>query len=202
VWLLPVGTTDGPDWVIIGAIYGSPANFPGDVTWGAWTSAPWGRVLADGTQYNTTGITAALFAAIGYTYGGSGAVFRVPDLRGKVPVMAGAGVAVGGGALTTRSLGQAGGDEQMQQHDHANTTAESANHTHTVPVGTFGQISNYANEVSGGLGGTGSAIGPSGRGTPPTSIDSNGHIHGTTVSGTGTGGNMQPFLVLNAAIWL
>jgi microcystin-dependent protein len=55
----------------------------------AMNSAPTGWLAADGNEYDKTGTYAALFAAIGTTYGetnGSGGAgtshFRVPDLRG------------------------------------------------------------------------------------------------------------------------
>ena len=41
--------------------------------------------LCDGTQYPTATYP-ALFALISYTYGGSGANFAVPDLRGRAPI--------------------------------------------------------------------------------------------------------------------
>lgn len=46
------------------------------------TTAPTNFVLCDGTSYATAS-QPALFAAIGYSCGGSGANFNVPDLRGQ-----------------------------------------------------------------------------------------------------------------------
>jgi hypothetical protein len=46
------------------------------------TAPPNGWLPADGRSISTSGVNAALFAAIGYTYGGSGASFNLPDLRG------------------------------------------------------------------------------------------------------------------------
>jgi microcystin-dependent protein len=46
------------------------------------TSAPTGFLMCDGTSYATSAYP-ALFAAIGYSCGGSGANFNVPDLRGQ-----------------------------------------------------------------------------------------------------------------------
>jgi hypothetical protein len=46
------------------------------------TTAPSGYLLCDGTSY-TTSAWPNLFAAIGYSCGGSGANFNVPDLRGQ-----------------------------------------------------------------------------------------------------------------------
>jgi microcystin-dependent protein len=51
----------------------------------AGSTAPLGYLLADGTSYATT-LYPGLFAAIGYAYGGAGANFNVPDLRGRVAV--------------------------------------------------------------------------------------------------------------------
>jgi microcystin-dependent protein len=48
----------------------------------AMNSAPAGWLAADGSSISTGGANAALFAAIGYTYGGSGSSFNLPDLRG------------------------------------------------------------------------------------------------------------------------
>lgn len=48
----------------------------------AMNSAPAGWLIADGSSISTGGVNAALFAAIGYTYGGSGESFNLPDLRG------------------------------------------------------------------------------------------------------------------------
>lgn len=48
-------------------------------------AAPTGYVLCDGSVYDGTSTTyAALWAAIGATYGGVQAAFNVPDLRGRV----------------------------------------------------------------------------------------------------------------------
>lgn len=48
-------------------------------------TAPAGYLLCNGASLNVT-TYAALFAIIGYTYGGSGASFSLPDLQGRVPV--------------------------------------------------------------------------------------------------------------------
>ena len=62
-----------------------------------------------------------LFLAIGYTYGGSGANFNVPDMRGRV------GVGLGQGAgLTDRPLADISGAET-----HTLTVAQMPNHSHT-----------------------------------------------------------------------
>jgi len=53
----------------------------GTIIWFAANSAPPGYLAANGASVSTS-TYAALFAAIGYTFGGSGGAFNVPDLRG------------------------------------------------------------------------------------------------------------------------
>jgi microcystin-dependent protein len=48
----------------------------------AGNSVPTGYLKCDGTQYSTT-TYAALFAVIGYTYGGTGSLFSMPNLVSK-----------------------------------------------------------------------------------------------------------------------
>jgi hypothetical protein len=51
----------------------------------AGSSAPTGWLLCDGTSYSTT-TYANLFSTVGYTFGGSGENFSVPNLKGRVVV--------------------------------------------------------------------------------------------------------------------
>jgi microcystin-dependent protein len=85
---------------------GVVADFAGDV-------APIGWYICDGAAKDTT-TDAALFAVIGYKYGGSGSSFNLPDCRGRVT--AGLDPAGTAGRLTTagsgvdgKTLGAAGG---------------------------------------------------------------------------------------------
>jgi hypothetical protein len=54
----------------------------GSVIYHAASAAPTGYLKANGASLSTT-TYATLFASIGYTFGGSGASFSVPDLRGE-----------------------------------------------------------------------------------------------------------------------
>jgi microcystin-dependent protein len=75
--------------------------------------------IADGTSL----LAAAypdLFAVIGYSYGGAGASFNLPDTRSRAVVAAGAGP-----GLTARSMGAKGGLETV-----ALTATQNGPHTH------------------------------------------------------------------------
>lgn len=110
-----------------------------------WTPPPAGTVIAfaasavpngwlacDGSSV-TTGAYPTLFSVVGYTYGGSGASFTLPDLCNRTPICAGTGT-----GLTARSLGATGGaaavtlaagESGLASHSH--TVTETA-HTHTI----------------------------------------------------------------------
>jgi microcystin-dependent protein len=70
------------------ALHGVPA---GTVVPYAGSTAPAGWVFADGGSLSTA-TYADLFAAVGYTYGGSGGSFNVPDMRNRYPIGSGNGV--------------------------------------------------------------------------------------------------------------
>lgn len=72
------------------------------------TYAPEGWVLCDGATLQISAYE-ALYALIGTIYGGDGAqTFKVPDLRGRLPIHKGAGP-----GLTNRAMGGAFGVEQV-----------------------------------------------------------------------------------------
>ena len=87
----------------------------------AGTSAPANYLVCDGTSYDT-GTYAALYSAIGYTWGGSGANFNVPNLQGFVTAGA-------GGSLPplTNTVGSTGGASTVKL-----VGANLPPHTHTV----------------------------------------------------------------------
>ena len=71
-------------------------------------------LIANGASLATTGTYAALFALFGYTYGGSGANFNLPNLTSRFPMGAGSLATVGGEAT------------------HLLTAAELAAHAHPI----------------------------------------------------------------------
>ncbi|GEM_PF-2130868 len=138
-------------------------------------TAPTGWVNCDGSSYSTTGAMATLFGVIGYTYGGSGANFNVPNMQGNVPVGQGGGF----------SLAGAGGEQQ-----HVLTQAEMPSHSHS----SSHSWNSPAGPPQGSNTGGGSGFVSGSTETTDFSL---------TINNTGGGGahnNMQPYLVLNYII--
>lgn len=171
----------------------------GSVTAYAGSTAPTGWLLCYGQSVSTT-TYAALFAVIGYTYGGSGASFTIPDMRGRAVAgkddMGGSAAgritaAVSG--ITGTTLGAGGGVEGVTL-----STSQIPSHQH----------------FSLWIGDGGSGVAPTTT-TYPSSIADRGNnynynIEGTTniangglTSATGGGAvhtNTQPTLILNYII--
>jgi microcystin-dependent protein len=128
------------------------------------TAAPTGFLFCDGSTYGTATYP-TLFNAIGYTYGGAGTAFSVPDLRGRA--IAGKDMANNGGGtalrLTTSGagingtvLGTASGAEvyalgsaQLPSHSHsASASTASLNHQHSGNVNSGGGHSHGMDNAS------------------------------------------------------
>lgn len=73
--------------------------FAGEIKLFAGTFAPEGWFFCNGVSLNTSQYS-ELFAVIGYTYGGSGSSFNLPDLRAYAPMGQGQGA-----GLTNRTVG-------------------------------------------------------------------------------------------------
>lgn len=108
----------------------------------AMNTAPTGWLKANGASLSTT-TYAALFAVIGYTFGGSGASFSLPDLRGEFV----RGWDDSRGVDISRAFGSSQADD-------------FESHTHNVgggfgTSGSFGAMAgSTSNQVSGATGGT------------------------------------------------
>ena len=86
---------------------------PGAIMDFAGAAAPSGWLLCQGQSLSTT-TYAALFAAIGYLYGGSGANFNVPDLGGRVTAgkeTTATRLTTAGAGIDGATLGAAGGTQ-------------------------------------------------------------------------------------------
>jgi microcystin-dependent protein len=103
-----------------------------------WTtnSAPSGWLLCDGTSVLTSAY-AALFAVIGYTFGGTGGSFTLPDFRNRFPVGSGDSYAIAG----------TGGSKDAVVVSHTHTASVSdPGHNHTYQaLGNFDGIQTLAN---------------------------------------------------------
>jgi microcystin-dependent protein len=114
---------------------GAAAAPPGAVLGFAGAAAPSGWLLCDGTSY-LTATYPALFAAIGYTWGGAGPNFNVPDMARRTMVGSGG---VGTGTLGN-AVGNVGGAEthvltvpELAAHNHPENV-----HSHNVTLSTQG----------------------------------------------------------------
>lgn len=103
---------------------------------GATSNVPTGWILANGASLSTATYP-ALFAVIGYSFGGSGASFSVPDLNVGFFLV---------GSTSTPGSGFMTGSADS----YLNTTW---NHTHSVDPAAFTSAAASANQVSAGSGG-------------------------------------------------
>jgi microcystin-dependent protein len=107
----------------------APLSVPaGVISQFAGSTAPSGYLLCQGQTLSTTAY-ANLFSTIGYTYGGGGTSFKVPDLQSRIPVGKGPDAEFD-------NLGETGGaktvaitEAQMPAHTHVQNS-----HTHYLPT--------------------------------------------------------------------
>ena len=103
----------------------------GEIRMFAGTFAPSGWAFCDGRELSIAEHM-SLYSLIGTTYGtGAGQSFRLPDLRGRLPIHTGSGP-----GLTSRSCGmQVGAQTATMAIENIST------HSHLVNVGGAGQFS-------------------------------------------------------------
>jgi len=157
------------------------AGLVGEIKMWSTASAPTGYLLCDGSSVSTT-IYAALFAVIGYTFGGSGASFTLPDYRGRMPI------GVSGSYLLASTGGSA--DAVVVSHTHTATSTDSG-HVHNTGFGLASDV------VSGGpitiqVTKAGAANTGTGTANITTTVNSTGS--------SGTGANLPPYLAISFII--
>jgi microcystin-dependent protein len=188
----------------------------------AGAAAPSGWLLCDGASYSTA-TENGLFLAIGYTYGGSGGAFNVPDLRGRVT----AGPDGGTGRLNIpnpSTVGSAGGEgttvlttAHLAVHAHGPGTLQAADHLHSpggLYTGSHAHTGSAGNPDSGATGRFGqgdgvnvwdiatSTVGNLGIGGQTGAADRLLYLGGATANaGSGTAhNNTQPTMIMNKII--
>lgn len=192
-----------------GLRFGAPAIPPGTIMDYAGASGTIPPYLAgewlfcDGSSLSSSSYP-GLFAAIGYTYGGSSGTFALPDLRGRARFgrdnmggTAAGRITSAETSITGTTLGASGGSQsvalteaQLATHTHAATTSSDGAHTHTY---------NGASFQPGGPYGGGAVAAYSSQ----TTASTGNHTHTITVNNTGHGdrhSNMPPAMIINALI--
>ena len=171
----------------------------------AWSgninALPQGYFLCDGTLLNTT-TYAALFNIIGYTHGGSGSNFKLPDLRDRFIIGAGSSYNVGdtGGSANAVTVSHTHGSGSYSALD-----AGTHNHSFTNQTGSRGpQFIAFSREDTNPPApsdGTGYAQGSNGNDKIMEIQSVPNHTH--TVSGTSaatgvsaTNANLPPYYAL------
>jgi microcystin-dependent protein len=189
----PIGAGAITGEIAIGSIPASITGFlvpTGAISAWSTSTAPTGWELCRGQAINRTTF-ANLFAVIGTTYGvGDGSTtFNLPDITGRVI----AGQEASATRLTSGvsgvdggTLGASGGNQNMQQHNHATTETP---HSHSLPA-------NLALAAGAGSAANATTSGLTPLGTTGTAST------GLTINNTGTGSsqNVQPTIVLNYII--
>ncbi len=157
---------------------GSIAMFAGSST---GSGINW--LICNGSSVSTT-TYAALFAVIGYSFGGSGTSFSLPNLQGRFPI----------GASSSYTLAATGGEAA-----HVLTTAELPAHSHTI---TDKAHSHAVNNVMAPTGGGHTATGGAGQNiTNITTQPASTGITGTNTTGSGAGhNNLPPYVVVSFII--
>ena len=126
----------------------------------AGSTAPTGWLICDGASYASASY-ATLFSVIGYTFGGSGSAFAVPNLKGKIVVgIDGAQTEfdargeVGGSMTHQHSSSNTGngGDHSHNTTDHTHNTTDhshnTADHSHYSDHSHYADHSHYINPGS------------------------------------------------------
>lgn len=169
-------------------------GYIGEIRMFAGNFAPRGWALCNG-QMLSISQNQALFSILGTTYGGNGQTnFALPDLRGRVPVHAGASAGPG---LTNVQLGESGGTQtnsllavNLPQHAHVLEIkgVELVGNTH-LPTGAYPANTKLLDKEY---------YKPQ-TGENPTLVTSQ-TVQSSIVGGSQPVNNMQPYLGINYII--
>jgi len=161
------------------------AGLVGEIKMWGTVSAPTGYLLCDGSSVSTT-TYAALFAVIGYTFGGSGASFTLPDYRGRMPI----------GVSGSYALAATGGSANATLVSHTHTaTVTDPGHDHDAITQTSGSSSSgaqFTNSFSGSVNTTSTQMIQ----TATTGIT----VANSTEGSSATNANLPPYLAINFII--
>ena len=150
----------------------------------AGSAAPSGWLVCDGSSV-LAATYASLFSVVGYTYGGSGANFNLPDCRGRGTIGAGTGP-----GLTPRTLAATLGSETIGLivHDHTQPTHNHLWYYGLIDYPSAGQYQDSSFDSSGAIVRFTQTGFPSGgaRSATPRIADSPGGIISTRLSLFGT----------------
>jgi microcystin-dependent protein len=166
----------------------------GSISMFGGATAPTNWLLCQGQSLSTTGTYAALFAVLGYAYGGSGANFNLPNLQGKFPLgvtgTAAPGAAGGASAVTLATA-------NLPAHAHAitdvahNHSLSDPTHNHSQTPHTHG-VTDPGHAHTGGFAPSGglfnSGVGPGlaqNTGTNTTGISVQGSSAGINAAAAG-----------------
>ncbi len=186
---------NGSAWVAVTVITATPVG--SIIPYGG--SADTGNyLLCDGRSLDTT-VYSALYNVIGYSYGGSGSDFNLPDLRGRtiagiddMGTAQGAASRLGSNTYThpvvtgdEDTLGSSTGTEQHQL-----VNAEMPTNPYNVPTALPVIISTQLEDVDATTGNLTSVLGDNSAFNP----------HSFTTGGNGSHDTMQPTLLVNYLI--
>ena len=148
------------------------------IPWGS-TVVPSGFLECNGQSVSTS-TYAALFAVIGYTYGGSGASFLLPDLQDRTALH----------KSNTKALASTGG---------ANTVANSANISGTVANTTLttAELAAHTHSYRSSGGGAGTMADSATSGDSSSTGGGGAHDHTLAATFVGSSNSvLQPYLTL------
>jgi microcystin-dependent protein len=161
----------------------------GSITMFGGATPPANWLICDGSSLPTTGTYAALFAVLGYAYGGSSGNFNLPNLQAQFPL----------GANPTNPLGQSGGTfsyaisvGNLPAHAHLitdvahNHSINQSAHLHPDPGHTHG-VSDPGHAHSAQVSFPAGVNFQAGSGFTPVTANTSINGTGISIQGAGTG---------------